>query len=79
MKKDKIIKKISIALDKIRPYLQEDGGDIEFVSLDDDNSVKIRFQGNCIDCDVNMMTLKNGVEVEIRRAFPDLKEVIDVT
>ena len=44
MKKDKIIKKISIALDKIRPYLQEDGGDIEFVSLDDDNSVKIMYE-----------------------------------
>ena len=56
----KIINNIEKALDEIRPFLQSDGGNIELVNFEDD-IVKVRLLGNCMDCSVNQMTLKNGV------------------
>ena len=49
------------ALEEIRPFLQSDGGDISLISIDNDSSVKVKLEGNCIDCSVNQMTLKSGV------------------
>ena len=46
------------ALEEIRPFLQSDGGDISLISIDEDNSVKVRLEGNCVGCSVNQMTLK---------------------
>ena len=78
--KDKnILEKIEGALNKIRPYLEADGGDITLVELTDDMVVKVKLMGACSSCNVSMMTLKNGVEVAIKNALPEVKEVIDVT
>ncbi len=78
--KDKnILDKIEGALNKIRPYLEADGGDITLVELTDDMVVKVKLMGACSSCNVSMMTLKNGVEVAIKNALPEVKEVIDVT
>lgn len=74
-----ILDKIEDALNKIRPYLEEDGGDISLVELTDDMVVKVKLMGACQSCNVSMMTLKNGVEVAIKNALPEVKEVIDVT
>ncbi len=74
-----ILDKIEDALDKIRPYLEEDGGNISLVELTDDMVVKVKLMGSCQSCNVSMMTLKNGVEVAIKNALPEVKEVIDVT
>ena len=74
-----IIDKIEGALTKIRPYLEEDGGDINLVEVTDEMVVKVKLIGSCSNCNVSMMTLKNGVEVAIKRAVPQVKEVIDVT
>ena len=73
---DKLIK-IEKALNEIRPFLQSDGGNIELVSLEK-NIVKVRLLGNCISCSVNQMTLKNGVEMTIKKYVPDIKEVISI-
>ncbi len=78
MRKTQIIDKIEKALLEIRPYLQEDGGDISFVELTKDMTVKIRFTGACSTCHVSMMTLKNGVETAIKNAVPKIKEVVEV-
>ena len=78
MRKKEIINKIEGALLDIRPYLQEDGGDISFVELTKDMVVKVRLTGACRTCHVSMMTLKNGVETAIKRAVPKIKEVIEV-
>ena len=59
-----LLDNIEKALDEIRPYLLTDGGDISFVSLDED-IVNIKFHGACIGCKVNQMTLTNGVEATI--------------
>ena len=74
-----IIDKIEEALTTIRPYLESDGGDIKLVEVTDDMIVKVKLIGACSSCDVSMMTLKNGVEVAIKSAVPEIKEVIDVT
>ena len=74
-----ILDKIEDALDKIRPYLEEDGGNISLVELTDEMVVKVKMMGACRSCNVSMMTLKNGVEVAIKNALPEVKEVIDVT
>ena len=76
---ENIINKIEEALKKIRPYLEADGGDISLVEVTEDMVVKVRLMGACSSCNVSMMTLKNGVEVAIKNALPEVKEVIDVT
>ena len=74
-----IIDKIEEALSSIRPFLESDGGDINLVEITDDMIVKVKLMGACSSCDVSMMTLKNGVEVAIKNAVPEVKEVVDVT
>lgn len=76
---ENIINKIEAALKKIRPYLEADGGDISLVEVTEDMVVKVKLMGACSSCNVSMMTLKNGVEVAIKNALPEVKEVIDVT
>lgn len=66
------------ALEEIRPFLQSDGGDITLVSIDNENSVKVRLEGACVGCSVNQMTLKSGVEMTIKKYAPQIDEVINV-
>ena len=75
----KILDKIKVALDEIRPFLQDDGGDINFIELTDKWVVKVKLVGACSSCNISMMTLKNGVEVAIKRAVPEVKEVIEIS
>jgi Fe-S cluster biogenesis protein NfuA len=70
--------KIAEVIDSIRPMLQNDGGDIEFVELAEDNSVKVRLQGACRGCPGAQMTLKMGVERLLKERVPEVKEVIAV-
>ena len=74
----KIINKIESALAEIRPFLERDGGDMHFVELTDDWVVKLKLVGACSSCSISMMTLKNGVEVAIKQAVPEVKEVVDI-
>ena len=64
MNKQLLEKKVEIALEEIRPFLNSDGGDISLLSIDK-NIVKVQLKGNCVNCSVNQMTLKNGVEMTI--------------
>jgi Fe-S cluster biogenesis protein NfuA len=76
---EKILNKIKNALDEIRPYLEADGGDINFVELTDDWVVKVKLIGACSSCSISMMTLKNGVEMAVKRAVPKVKEVLEIS
>lgn len=67
------------ALEEIRPFLQSDGGDISLVSIDNENSVKVKLEGACIGCSVNQMTLKSGVEMTIKKYAPQIEEVINLS
>lgn len=66
------------ALDEIRPFLQSDGGDINLLSIDDNNFVKVQLVGACTSCSVNQMTLKSGVEMTIKKYAPQIEGVINV-
>ena len=68
---------IEVALDEIRPFLKNDGGDISLVSFDK-NTVKVKFEGACSTCTVNHMTLKSGVEMIIKKHAPEIEHVISV-
>ena len=66
------------ALDEIRPFLQNDGGDISLIAIEDDKVVKVQLQGACTSCSVNQMTLKSGVEMTIKKYVPQIEIVISV-
>ena len=70
--------KVISIIDQIRPYLVQDGGNIEFVELTPDNVVKVRLQGACGTCPHAKMTLKNGVEQTIKHYLPEIDHVEDV-
>ena len=64
-------------LDRVRPMLQADGGDVEFVKIED-GLVHVRLQGACGTCPMAQMTLKMGIEREIQKEVPEIKGVISV-
>jgi len=68
---------IEVALDEIRPFLKNDGGDISLVSVDK-KTVKVKFEGACSTCTVNKITLKSGVEMIIKKHAPEIEDVISV-
>ncbi len=68
--------RIEKALDKIRPMLAADGGDVELVDVTDDGVVKLKLKGSCGCCPMSSMTLKMGIEKILRQEVPEIKEVI---
>jgi Fe-S cluster biogenesis protein NfuA len=78
MTSDELKSNVEKALAEIRPFLQSDGGDITLISIDDERSVKVRLEGNCVGCSVNQMTLKSGVEMTIKKYAPQIEEVVNV-
>ena len=70
--------KVKDVLNKIRPQLQMDGGDVELVDITDDGIVKVRLQGHCAGCMHAQQTLTLGVEAAIRKFVPDVKAVVNV-
>jgi len=66
--------KIEKALEKIRAGLQQDGGDIELVSIES-GVVKVRLKGACAGCPMSQMTLANFVERELKKEAPEIKRV----
>ena len=71
-------KNIQKALDEIRPFLQNDGGNINLIGIENGEIVKVQFIGNCSSCTVNQMTLKSGVEMTIKKYAPQIKSVINI-
>lgn len=66
--------KVQAALNKIRPALQHDGGDVELVDVKD-GIVKVRLTGACGGCPMSQMTLKMGIERALKKEVPEVKEV----
>ena len=69
--------KVQEALEKIRPALQNDGGDVELVEVDD-GIVKVRLVGACGSCPMSQLTLQMGVERAIKSEVPEIKQVVAV-
>lgn len=67
--------KVKSAIQQIRPYLQQDGGDVEYVDMTNEGVVMVRLQGHCGSCPHAMMTLKQGIETSIKEVIPEVKSV----
>ncbi len=76
-KETDIIEKITILLDKIRPYLISDGGNLEFVKYED-NILYVKLTGACANCSMMDITLKDGIEQLIINEIPEISEVRNV-
>ena len=75
MEKQELEEKVKNVIEQIRPYLEADGGNIQFVSLTDENVVNVELQGACATCPMSIMTLKQGVEEAMIKALPEIKSV----
>ena len=69
-----MIEKIQAVLDEIRPALQADGGDVEFIDYSD-GVVTVRMQGACGSCPMSVMTLKQGIEARMKERIPEVVSV----
>jgi Fe-S cluster biogenesis protein NfuA len=69
---------IKTALDNVRPSLQADGGDVEFVALDDDGTVSLKLTGACGSCPMAQQTLKMGIENYLKKEVPEVTAVVGV-
>ena len=70
--------KVKKVLNKIRPQLQQDGGDVELVDITDDGVVKVRLQGHCAGCPMSQQTVKFGIEKAIKQFVPEILRVESV-
>ena len=70
--------KVQEILEKVRPFLQRDGGDVELVDVEEDGTVKVKLKGACSSCPMATMTLKMGIEKTLKEHIPEVKEVVQV-
>lgn len=70
-----IEERVKNALAQIRPYLQQDGGDVEYVDMTNEGVVMVRLQGHCGTCPHALQTLKQGIEASIKKVIPEVKSV----
>ena len=70
--------KVQEILNKIRPQLQADGGDVVLTEVTEDNIVKVKLTGHCAGCPMSQMTLKNGIERILKQQLPEVKGVVGV-
>ncbi len=74
MEKKEIEKKINLALDELRPFLRDDGGDVEFVNINHSNDINLRLVGACKDCSMSKTTTA-GIKNAIKQAVPEIGEI----
>ena len=67
--------KVTEALEKVRPYLQADGGDVELVKVTEEGIVEVKLTGACVGCPMSQMTLRAGIERALLRDVPGIKRV----
>lgn len=70
-----ILRRAEESLDTMRPYLKDDGGNVEIVELTDDMVLRVKLLGSCSNCPQSYMTMKAGIEEAVKRAVPEVKSV----
>ena len=75
---EEVKKRVEQALDKIRPYLVADGGNIELVGVTEDYVAEVKLTGACHGCPFSLQTLKAGVEMAVKKEVPEIVEVVEV-
>ncbi len=66
---------VNRALDQLRPFLEQDGGDMELVEITEDKVVRVRLLGACRDCSMSAMTMKAGIEEAVKKVAPEILRV----
>ena len=77
--KEEILARIEMSLDTMRPYLKNDGGDIEVVELTEDMELRLRLLGTCETCPQSVFTMKAGMEEAVLKSVPEVKSFVAVT
>ena len=72
-----LIPRIEKALDEVRPFLANDGGDVSVVAVEG-TTVKVQFHGACVGCKVSDFTLKGGIETTIKKYVPEIENVVSI-
>jgi Fe-S cluster biogenesis protein NfuA len=72
-----LIPRIEKALDEVRPFLANDGGDVSVVAVEG-TTVKVQFHGACVGCKVSDFTLKGGIETTIKKYVPEIENVVSM-
>lgn len=70
--------KVNQAIEQLRPYLNNDGGDMQLVEITEDNVVYVKLLGACSECSMSPMTIKAGLEETLKVTAPEIKKVIAV-
>jgi len=70
-----LFERINNGLEEIRPFLNKDGGNVTFIKVTSDFALVLRLEGACRTCEVNQMTLKNGIEEAIKKHAPEIKSI----
>lgn len=65
-----------VLTDRVRPRLEADGGGVDLLNVTEDNTVVVKLTGACGSCPFSLMTLKSGVEAELKKEFPEIKDVV---
>lgn len=73
--KEELIQKVESALDDVRPHLEVDGGNVELVEITEEMDVKVKWMGNCVNCNMSTMTMRAGIEQSIRSKVPGIRNV----
>ncbi|MCS7076298.1 MAG: NifU family protein [Bacteroidia bacterium] len=73
-----LTQRVQDILNTVRPYLQSDGGDVKLISITSDNVVEIELLGACGECNLSQMTMKSGIEHAIKKAIPEIKQVVAI-
>ena len=69
---EELIARVEASLDTMRPYLRKDGGDVEVVEIDDQQTLWVRLVGACETCPQSFMTMKAGIEEAVKNAVPEI-------
>ncbi len=75
---EELIQRVETSLDTMRPYLNDDGGNVEVVDITDDMIVRVKLVGACSTCPQSYMTMKAGIEEAVKRAVPEIKGVVAI-
>ncbi len=75
---EEVKKRVELALEKIRPYLIADGGNIELINVTEDYKAEVQLTGACHGCPFSLQTLKAGVEMAVKKEVPEIVEVVDI-
>jgi len=75
---NEILERVEASLDTMRPYLNDDGGNVEVVDITDEMIVRVKLLGACSTCPQSFMTMKAGIEEAVKRAVPEVKGVVAI-